>query len=184
MRRTFSIFITVFITAISILSYAENYLSKDDFLKKILSSSEKIETKEIKLSEDKKKIIEKRFRYRIPEDSFTFYIGKTKEKTDVYCLVLRERGKHGPITFIFAITQDGTIKDMAVLESKEVKGSKIGKRRFLRQFIGKSFEDPLRLKKDIDAVTGATISSNAATRAARKALMIWQEMILTEGRGG
>lgn len=88
-------------------------------------------------------------------------------------IVVTEEGKHGPVTFAFII-EEGRIKDMAVLESLEVKGQKINQKRFLRQFIGKDSSHPLRVGIDIHALTGATVSSETAARAARKALDIWE----------
>ena len=97
------------------------------------------------------------------------------EDIDDYKVTVIEEGRHGPITFLVIIDSEGKIKNLSVVESNEVKGGKVGKPRFLRQFIGKSSQDPIALRKDIDAVTGATVSSRAAARAARKALEIWKK---------
>ena len=108
----------------------------------------------------------------------TYCLGETntaREKEDDRIFVINEEGKHGPITFVITIDGGGKIKNLAILESIEIKGSKIGRKRFLKQFIGKRSEDPIRVNKDIDAVTGATVSSKAAARAARKALIMWEE---------
>ena len=156
--------------------YAQGYSTIEDYLKNILAKSEHIERKEIPLTREQKQRISERLAEPPQEDHLTVYIGKTREKTDAFCLIVSAQGKHGPITFIVGITPKGEIKDIGVLESMEVKGNKIGKRRFLRQFEGKSLKDPIKLRQDIDAVTGATVSSAAATKAARKALILWEEL--------
>lgn len=102
------------------------------------------------------------------------------EESDDYKITVTEAGRHGPITFVVTIDSEGRIKNLSVIESSEVKGKKIDRQRFLRQFIGKSTRDPIRLRKDIDAVTGATISSAAAARAARKALAAWEKLSKTK----
>lgn len=180
MKKYISIFVCVFIVVFSTVLYAKIYQSAEKYLKKIFRDMKKIEMKVIELTKDNKKKIEKGLGYKIVEDNFTFYIGKAKDDTDIYCVILVENGKHGSIIFAVAVTEDGHIKNMAVLESKEVKGAKIAKRRFLRQFTGKTSKDPIRLKRDINAITGATISSNAATRVARKALVVWEELFFKE----
>ncbi|MDP6686034.1 MAG: FMN-binding protein [Candidatus Omnitrophota bacterium] len=157
-------------------SYAEVYLDTDELLKDMLSASETIEGESILLSRDEKEVVEKRLGNKISEESFTFYTGKTNGKVDSSCLIISETGKHGPVTFIIAITQEGKIRDIGLLEHREVKGGNIGSRRFLKQFVGKTSRDPIKLKKDIDAVTGATVSSKAATKAVKKALVIWEEV--------
>lgn len=158
MKRKISILILIITIAFSISSYAKVYLSIDEALKKIYPDADTIDVENIDIA----------------EGSFTFYIGKKRGELIGYTFILTETGKHGPITFAITITEDGKIKDTTVLEMMEVKGEKITKKRFLRQFIGKGLRDPLRLGRDIHAVTGATISSNVATEAARKALIIWE----------
>ena len=103
-----------------------------------------------------------------------FYNCSYAEK-DEHSFTITEAGKHGPITFVVTISRDGTITDMAILESEEVRGAKIGRKRFLKQFVGKSSKDTIKLREDIDAVSGATVSSKAAVRAARRALVLWEK---------
>ena len=81
-------------------------------------------------------------------------------------------GQSQPITFAVGIGADGTLRDVAVMVYREPHGDEIADKRFRRQFAGKRVADPLTLGKDIDAITGATISSRSATFAARKALRL------------
>ena len=81
-------------------------------------------------------------------------------------------GQSQPISFAVGITPDGTIRDVAVLVYREAHGGEIADPRFRRQFAGKREGAPLELGRDIDAISGATISSRAATYAARKALAL------------
>jgi len=171
----------IFFLVVCETSYGEIYSGVEESLNMVFSESDTMETKEEKLTIYTKKEIERRLGYGISESSFTFYIGKTQGAIDGYYLMLGEQGKHGPILFGITIDQVGKIKDVAILSSMEVKEKKINKRRFLRQFTGKSSKDPLKLRKDIDAVTGATISSNATTKATRKAIAAWEVFFAKEG---
>ena len=83
---------------------------------------------------------------------------------------VEEMGKHGPIRLTVTIYDSSYVRHVEVLDMREVKGNGIKKREFLDQFNGKSANDPLRIGRDIDAVTGATISSKAVCKAIRKAL--------------
>ena len=177
MRRIIPYFIAILCLIYSPISNARDYLSMEEALKRFFFCSEKIEAKEVMLSEDKKRAIEKRLVDRIIKNGFIFYVGKPGGKMDGYGIEVTEQGKHGPIYFLIALTKEGHIRDIVILKRMEVKGAKIAKKRFLRQFRGKGLKNPLRLKKDIDAVTGATISSKAATKAARKALFLWQDFL-------
>lgn len=144
-------------------------------VREIFSESERIEKKKVILTEDKREKIEKKLDRRVRGKNFTFYIGMTNGKTDGYALMLRERGKHGPITFIVVISPEGDIKKVIVHKEREREGKKIKRKRFLRQFIGKSINDLFKTGKSaIHTVTGATISSKAAIRASKKAILIWE----------
>jgi len=93
-----------------------------------------------------------------------------------YCIRVTGNGYNGFIRMIAGIDTDGVIKGVKVLEHQETPGlgSQInhtapGEKEpwFLRQFAGKSART-IAVKKDIDAITGATISSRAVTDAVRE----------------
>ena len=76
---------------------------------------------------------------------------------------------------------DGTVTGYKVIEQKETPGlgTKIAESKFADQFIGlNSYHDQFKLKKDggeIDAVTGATISSRAVIDAVEKAVSTYKK---------
>lgn len=87
-----------------------------------------------------------------------------------WAVVLEEMGKIRPITFLVGIDKENRVVEVKVLEYRDLFGSEIRRRSFLKQFRGKSLKDRLLVGRDIDAVTSATISSEAATSAVRKSL--------------
>ncbi len=180
MRKRFYLYL-IFLFTFFTFSWAQIHPNLEKEIKKVLSDPEEIEAKVIEISADKKKEIEKKLRYKILENSFTFYVDKSEEEPTSYCFVVSEKGKLDIITVVVAISKDGYIKNISVVDNAEVKTTKIGKERFLRQFISKTSKDPVRLRKDIDAISRATVSSAAATKAVRKALVIWQELFLDNG---
>lgn len=109
-----------------------------------------------------------------------------------YCLKIIATGYNGYIRMIAGIDKNGIIKGVRVLEHYETPG--LGARineikpgdkepSFLRQFKGKDAKT-LILKKDIDAITGATISSKAVTDAIRDAVNKFLEKIPAKKIGG
>lgn len=81
-------------------------------------------------------------------------------------------GQSKPITFAVGVTASGVLQDVQVMVYREPHGEEIQDPRFRRQFAGKSARDPVALGVDVDAVSGATISSRSATYAARKSLLL------------
>ncbi len=87
------------------------------------------------------------------------------------------QGYSGPIGIVFGVDLEGTLTGVRVLSHTETPGlgAKITTDKFLDQFKGKKVEQ-VALKKDdptngtIDAISAATISSRAVTRAIREGL--------------
>ncbi len=86
----------------------------------------------------------------------------------------REQGYSGPITLMFGLDSSGAVTGLRVLSHTETPGlgAKIREDKFTDKFKAKRPEQ-LRIDKDggqIDAITGATISSRAVTRAMSKTI--------------
>jgi Na+-translocating ferredoxin:NAD+ oxidoreductase subunit G len=90
-----------------------------------------------------------------------------------YCIKVTAAGYSGYMRIIVGVDTNGIIKGVNILEHQETPGlgSKINEVKpgdtepyFLRQFKGKQART-VAVKKDIDAITGATISSKAVTDA-------------------
>lgn len=81
-------------------------------------------------------------------------------------------GYHGPIELMVGIDEQGKVSGVKVISQHETAGlgADIVKPKFLGQFIGKSAKDKIEAKQDIDAITGATISSRAVCTGVKNAL--------------
>ena len=81
-------------------------------------------------------------------------------------------GQAQPISFAIAIASDGSVRDVRVMVYRESHGDEIEDRRFHKQFVSKTLRDPIALGKDVDAISGATISSRAEAFAVKKGLAL------------
>lgn len=113
------------------------------------------------------------------EDEFDYYVAQTKSKTEGYIFVTSEGGYGGDISVMTAVNTDGTVKSVAILDASNETpglGQNITKESFYSQFSGKKADISLvkggakEENNEVDAVTGATISSAAVTRAVNGAL--------------
>jgi len=89
-----------------------------------------------------------------------------------YALVLNEVGKYEPITFLVAITPELRVKQVAIMVYRENRGGEIRMPRFLYQYRDKTLADPIRTRRDIINISGATLSVRAVNRGVRKALFV------------
>lgn len=89
-----------------------------------------------------------------------------------YIFVVQTKGFGGPLTLAVGIDRSGQVKGMAVVTSKETVGlgSKALENSYLARFRGKTVKDTLKVGEDVQAVTGATITSRAVTGQVRQAL--------------
>ncbi|MDD5382526.1 MAG: FMN-binding protein [Candidatus Margulisbacteria bacterium] len=87
-------------------------------------------------------------------------------------IAVSPRGYGGPIEMLVGVDPVGKVSGVKILSQRETPGlgANIVKPKFLDQFKGKSLKDPLEPKKDIDAITGATISSRAVCVGVKEAL--------------
>lgn len=95
--------------------------------------------------------------------------------------ILEEIGKEQPITAGF-IVDKGEIESVHLLIYRESRGWEIRYPYFRRQFAESQLDKDLRLDKQIDGISGATLSVHAMERMARLALLYHKAVTQPESR--
>jgi Na+-translocating ferredoxin:NAD+ oxidoreductase subunit G len=119
-----------------------------------------------------------RLGYAPARDKYTIFIATTKGKVDGYAVVDDEKGLHQPITFATRLSPRGIVERVEIMVYREPRGDEVRDERFRRQFQGKTSHDPLCLNRDIDAVSGATVSSASLAVGVRRATILVEELAL------
>jgi electron transport complex protein RnfG len=98
--------------------------------------------------------------------------GRGEKNVAGVAVALSSQGYSGPIELLVGIGANNKVKGVKVLGQRETPGlgANIIKPSFLVQFVGKDLNSPLEPKKDIDAITGATISSRAVCKGVKDSL--------------
>ncbi|MHC4170077.1 MAG: FMN-binding protein [Planctomycetota bacterium] len=78
-----------------------------------------------------------------------------------YSVVSKVVGRSGPFEILVLLDKQHVVRRAAVIAYPWSHGRGVGRRSFSSQFEGKGPEDAIEIGKDIDAVTGATISCMA-----------------------
>ena len=104
-------------------------------------------------------------------DNIEYFEALKQSALTGYCIKVTGQGYGGYIRIIVGIDPKGVIEGVRILEHQETPGlgAKISDKSFLKQFIGKNAGN-IAVRRDIDAITGATISSKAVTDAINKAV--------------
>lgn len=89
--------------------------------------------------------------------------------------VLEEIGKEQPIT-VGIVINNGAIEIFEILIFRESRGSEIRHPFFTRQFDKVTLDKNSQLSRPVDGITGATLSVRAATKLARLALLLHQQV--------
>lgn len=114
-------------------------------------------------------------------DSVTLYIGTVEGGVNGFGLTSSVKtGYSGYFSVVFGLHTDGTVERVRVLESFETPGlgSKAAESPFIDQFDGKPSNFNFKVVKDggeIDAVTGATITSRAVCDALTQGITAFEQ---------
>ena len=94
-----------------------------------------------------------------------------QDKALGYAFVGEGPGYGGAVRILVGVDgESGEILNLAVLNHAETPGlgSKIEEASFRNQFKGKTLDDPIAIGRDIDGISGATVSSRAVAEAVRR----------------
>ncbi len=177
--------------------FAMRLLTKEEALKQMFPDAQKIENSTRSLSVDELAKIKNRLGGQLvhyqegsksqavqERHEYHFYYSVVNgEKTGV-AIIEEQPGKWGPVEFIIALDPlTAKVKNLAVMSYEEKRGRPIARNNFLNQFIGKGSKDPIQIRKDIRAISGATISSDCTCFAVKKAIAMYEELYLESAVG-
>jgi hypothetical protein len=156
----------------------EEFMTEDEALKTVMPKSQQVRKELIRLTPEKKELIEQRIGWKFPEDSFELYIGQTGDKIDGYAMVHNTIGKYKPMTYMVGVDAKGTCTDVELLVFRDAKGSEVRTKRFNSQYDGKTVTDPIRINKDIINISGATMSVRSMSAGVKRVLVLVDEFYL------
>jgi Na+-translocating ferredoxin:NAD+ oxidoreductase RnfG subunit len=96
---------------------------------------------------------------------------------DGYFFVDAVIGKHDLITYAVALTREGKVHQTEILEYREAYGGEVRSARWRAQFNGRQHGDPIRIGRDIQNISGATMSCEHVTDGIRRLLATYAAAI-------
>lgn len=155
-----------------------NYYSTRAILAAFFPKSERVTYKTFVLEPALQARLSQRLGYAPAHDRYTIFVAQTQGRVDGYALIDDERGLHQPITFATRLSSRGMVERVEIMVYREPRGDEVRDVRFRRQFEGKTAQDPMRLDRDIDAVSGATVSSASMAVGVRRAAVLVEELAI------
>ena len=86
-------------------------------------------------------------------------------------------GKHELITFMVALDPTGAVLRVEILDYRENYGGEVRNPRWLRQFVGKRPGSAVKLDRDIQNISGATLSSRHVADGVRQVLAVYETIL-------
>lgn len=130
----------------------------------------------IELSGEEAKTIEKASHTRVRERALKVW----KAEKGGYFYLDQVIGKHELITYAVAISEEGQVTGLEILDYRETYGGEVREPKWRQQFVGKSLGAPLELEVDIANISGATLSSRNITLGVRR-LLTTHALVLKKG---
>jgi electron transport complex protein RnfG len=155
-----------------------SYYSTRAILAEFFPRSERVTYRTFPLDAPARARLTQRLGYAPARDRYTIFVATTQGKVDGYAVIDDEKGLHQPITFATRLSPRGLVERVEIMVYREPRGDEVRDPRFRKQFEGKSAQDGFRLTRDIDAVSGATVSSASLATGVRRAAILVEELAL------
>lgn len=166
-----SILFCLFLTPVIQLN-AEVFLTIDE-AKKALWQDTPMQSVPISLTRQEVKSIESASKTHIWSNTFKAW----KTKIGGWLLVDQVVGKHEMIDMAVALTNEGKIKGLRVMQYVESYGGEIKHPKWLAQFVGRDHSEHLKLDKQIDSISGATLSCRHITDGVNRWTHTWNQIL-------
>ena len=151
------------------------YLTKKQALEIAFPGADSVDQKKIWLTDDQRVAIGQIILEKIEDQRITYYAGKKADKPMGYMVIDHVIGKSFPMTFMVVLNLDGTVRNVEIMVYREPRGWEVKYKFFLIQFFGRNADSDFR---DINSITGATLSVRAMTKGVRKAVAAFKVLVL------
>lgn len=173
MRRNIAIGLTLSLLAGNAI--ATVFYSKEEALQLAFGANATVETKPLFLTDAQTAQIEQLAQAKLDSQLYTFYMGKSGEQILGYAAIETHTVRSHPETLLIVLSAGGELEKVEVLAFHEPPEYQ-PPQRWYAQLLKKPLET-LRLGNGIDAMSGATLSTQSAVSSARKVMAVYRVML-------
>ena len=156
-------------------SFAKVYYSKEEAMHLAFGADATVEMKSLFPTDEEIVKIERLSKVKMESKLFSFYVGKRGESILGYAAIESQNVRTKPETLLVVLDPEGNLRQVVTLAFHEPPEYEPPER-WYTQLLNHGL-DELKLGKDIQGITGATLSSRAAVDSARKVLAIFEVML-------
>ena len=127
----------------------------------------------LKLDTKLKVLVQNKVKQRFYRDELYYWNISNNDTTIAYALMDNVLGKSMPITFLVILNNEGNILASEIIKYREAYGSEVGNKNWLAQFTCFNDTTDFKVGKNIDGISGATISVNSLTKGIQKIAVLF-----------
>lgn len=173
MKSIYPLFILP-IAAITCPAYGIQYLSVEQAQKILFNASDQFEKSFVELSEQQRETIENlsdiRQRWKTQKVWKAYY----NNEFSGWFIVDKVIGKHEFITYATALSPQGEVIGIEIMDYRETYGVQVNETIWKQQFVGVNKNSPLELEEDIKNISGATLSCRNVTNGVKRLLSLYE----------
>jgi Na+-translocating ferredoxin:NAD+ oxidoreductase RnfG subunit len=129
---------------------------------------------ELKITGELKRQIEKASGVRVRNELLKVWRVEKAGRADGWFVVDEVIGKHEFITYAVALSGNGVVTGVEILDYRETHGGQVRNAKWRQQFVGKKDGDAFELDEDIRNISGATLSCKNITNGVKRIVATYQ----------
>ncbi|AEF99026.1 FMN-binding protein [Methylomonas methanica] len=172
LRLVFLLFILAFWAAPGLSTV---FYSKEEAMKLAFGEDATVEMQSLFPTAEQLTEIERLAKVKLESKLFSFYVGKKQDAIIGYAAIESHNVRTKPETLLVVLDPNGNLRQVVTLAFHEPPEYQPPERWF-NQLLNRKLDD-LSFGKDIQGVSGATLSTRAALNSARKVLAVFQVML-------
>jgi Na+-translocating ferredoxin:NAD+ oxidoreductase RnfG subunit len=156
---------------------AKTYLTPKQAEKVCFPLADKFEWKTHRYSHEEIKKIYESSRLKVIDPVIWFGIAYKDDKVIGVLAFDRCIGKHEYLDYVIALTPEGKVKQVEILNYRESWGYEVRREVWRKQFIGKKAASKIDLHDGIHNISGATLSCRGITRGVKRVCHTWDVVL-------
>lgn len=175
MRRTISarVLSAILMATSAAPVWATQYLTVEEAQHALFPAAERFVSQPVKLSSEQIDFIEDYSGVSMRADEQPVWRVELQGRPVGWFVLDEVYGKHEFITYAVALDVEGAVKGVDILNYRETHGGEVRNAQWREQFTGQRYGDRLKLGRDIDNISGATLSCKHLTEGVRRILALY-----------
>lgn len=158
-------------------AHAVQYYSLDQVQRALFPAATEFRPRSLLLSPAQREAIASAADVRLRNAQVQAWEARSAQGLLGYVLADAVTGKHEFIDYAVALSPQGQLLAVEIMEYRETYGGQIRDPQWRAQFVGKGSVDPLRLERDIKNISGATLSCAHVTDGVRRLVATFEVVL-------